>query len=51
MMLKEVNNREMFKDWIRDHTAELFVLAIGIGISIVLAGGDVSSALAGSRRK
>ena len=47
-------NKIMLKEWIRNNSAELFVLAVGTAISFVIGlaiTGDVSQALAGSRRK
>jgi len=38
------------KEWIRDHSAQLIVLGIGLAISFVIAGGNID-ALAQSRRR
>lgn len=43
-------NKIMFKEWIRNHTAELVVFGIGLVISFVIAGGNID-ALAQSRRR
>jgi len=39
-----------FKELVRNHTAELVVLGIGLAISFVIAGGNID-ALAQSRRR
>jgi hypothetical protein len=43
-----------FRDYVQDHSAELFVFGIGTAISLVIAlaaTGNLSDAIAGSRRK
>jgi len=38
------------KNWLKDHSAQLIVLGIGLAISFVIAGGNLD-ALAQSRRR
>jgi len=38
------------KNWLKDHSAQLIVLGIGLAISFVIAGGNID-ALAQSRRR